>query len=203
MGQCYSFLYGRCLEKQDSIAAGDSKASTPTPAVSISQESTPLLAPLPPLPKSSKPCDPLLNTSTITTPSCSSSSASTHIPTPSIPIPFAPNPALDSYHADGGQSNDISSKYKLEEKIGIGSTSTCYKAILKATGEAFACKVIDKRQVDMKFSGLLDQFHVEISVLQKLRHPNIIHLADVYETNEKIYMVRTISYMYMCVNIRV
>lgn len=31
---------------------------------------------------------------------------------------------------------------------------------------------------------------VEISVLKALDHPNIIHLADVFETEPRIYMVR-------------
>jgi Protein kinase domain len=48
--------------------------------------------------------------------------------------------------------------------LGIGSTSTCYKCIERATGKAYACKTIDKRTVDQKFRGLLEQFHIEISV---------------------------------------
>lgn len=36
---------------------------------------------------------------------------------------------------------------------------------------------------------MIDQFHTEIDALRKLRHPNIIHLNDVYITNTKIYLV--------------
>lgn len=43
----------------------------------------------------------------------------------------------------------------------------------------------------MKFRGLLDQFQIEIGVLKTLNHPNIIHLEDVFETENKIYMVRS------------
>jgi serine/threonine protein kinase len=52
----------------------------------------------------------------------------------------------------------------------------------------FACKVIDKRNIAIKFAGLLEQFYVEIQVLRCLNHPNIIHLEDVFETNDRIYM---------------
>jgi hypothetical protein len=83
----------------------------------------------------------------------------------------------------------ITSEYELKEVIGVGSTATCHRVVHRLTGLPYACKVIDKRQVDMKFSGLLDQFHVEISVLKQLRHPNIVALEDVFETNERIYMV--------------
>jgi len=79
--------------------------------------------------------------------------------------------------------------YELRDEIGVGSTSKCYKCIHKSTGQEFACKVIDKRQVEMKFSGLLDQFFVEIKVLKALNHPNIIRLVESYETPDRIYMV--------------
>ena len=77
---------------------------------------------------------------------------------------------------------------------GVGSTSTCHKCVRKSDGFEFACNVIDKRQVEVKFTGLLDQFFVEIKVLKMLDHPNIIHLEDVYETNDRIYMVMDLMY---------
>ena len=71
----------------------------------------------------------------------------------------------------------------------MGSTSVCHSCRSRSDGKEFACKVIDKRQIEMKFSGLLEQFYVEIKVLQMLDHPNIIHLQDAYETPDRIYMV--------------
>lgn len=79
--------------------------------------------------------------------------------------------------------------YELKEEIGVGSTSKCYRCRKKSTGTEYACKVIDKRQVEMKFSGLLDQFFLEIKVLKSLNHPNIIHLEDTFETADRIYIV--------------
>eukprot|EP00624_Nannochloropsis_granulata_P004407 evm.model.NODE_31928_length_7276_cov_23.184168.1 len=44
--------------------------------------------------------------------------------------------------------------------------------------------------VETRFRGLLDQFQIEIGVLRTLGgHKNIIHLEDVFETGERIYMV--------------
>lgn len=80
-------------------------------------------------------------------------------------------------------------KYELRDEIGVGSTSKCYKCVRKPDGRNFACKVIDKRQVELKFSGLLDQFFVEIKVLKSLDHPNIIKLEDTFESTQRIYMV--------------
>mmetsp|Transcript_16731 Transcript_16731/g.36517 ORF Transcript_16731/g.36517 Transcript_16731/m.36517 type:complete len:429 (-) Transcript_16731:272-1558(-) len=82
--------------------------------------------------------------------------------------------------------------YELLGEIGVGSTSKCYKCVKKSTGQEFACKVIDKRQVEMKFSGLLDQFFVEIKVLKALKHPNIIRLEESFESADRIYMVMEI-----------
>jgi len=80
-------------------------------------------------------------------------------------------------------------KYDLKEVIGVGSTSTCHRCVRKSDGVEFACKVIDKKQIEMKYAGLMEQFNIEIKVLKLLNHPNIIHLADTYETSEKIYMI--------------
>jgi serine/threonine protein kinase len=80
-------------------------------------------------------------------------------------------------------------KYELRETVGVGSTSTCHRCTRKSDGVEFACKVIDKQQIDEKFTGLLDQFYIEIKALQSLEHRNIISLVDVFETSAKIYMV--------------
>jgi hypothetical protein len=93
------------------------------------------------------------------------------------PFPFALN------------KGTFSMNYELREEMGVGSTSKCYRSIRKVDNKEFACKVIDKRQVEMKFSGLLDQFYIEIKVLQTLNHPNIIKLEDTFESNERIYMI--------------
>jgi len=86
-------------------------------------------------------------------------------------------------------------RYNILEVVGEGSTSKCHKAIRKADGAIYACKIVDKRNVSSKFnSSLLDQLLVETRVLQLLKeqsvqHPNIVHLEDHYETTERTYLV--------------
>jgi len=87
------------------------------------------------------------------------------------------------------KNDNLTDKYNLLEVLGWGSTSTCHRCVNKKTGENFACKIIDKRHIEQRFRGLLQQFFVEIEALKTLKHPNIIHLYDVYITNDKIYMV--------------
>ena len=80
-------------------------------------------------------------------------------------------------------------KYELKDEIGVGSTSKCFRCVRKADGKEFACKVIDKSNIETKFTGLLAQFLIEIKVLKMLNHPNIIHLEDHFETSDRIYIV--------------
>ncbi len=75
------------------------------------------------------------------------------------------------------------------EVLGVGSTSTCHRCLNKKTDLHFACKVIDKRLIEDRFQGMMEQFHTEIDALRSLQHPNIIQLLDVYITEDKIFIV--------------
>jgi serine/threonine protein kinase len=84
----------------------------------------------------------------------------------------------------------LHAKYELLEVLGVGSTSTVHRCVRKATGEEFACKVIDCQLIDEKFQGMMTQFQTEIESLRLLKHPGIIRLYDVYiKANDKIYIV--------------
>jgi len=83
----------------------------------------------------------------------------------------------------------LHSKYQLMEVLGMGSTSTCHRCLNKKTDLYFACKIIDKRVIEDRFQGMMEQFHTEIDALRSLRHPSIIQLFDVYITDEKIFIV--------------
>ena len=91
--------------------------------------------------------------------------------------------------SSNGLRTDFNENFLLQDVIGTGSTSVCYKSIRKSDGKEFACKVIDKKQIEMKFSGLLDQFYIEIKVLQMLKHPNIIFLQEAFDTPDRIYII--------------
>lgn len=73
--------------------------------------------------------------------------------------------------------------------MGVGSTSTCHRCINRVDGKSYACKIIDKKHIEQRFAGMIEQFHTEIAALRSLHHPNIITLYDVYITDEKIYIV--------------
>lgn len=80
---------------------------------------------------------------------------------------------------------ELDRNYELRETLGTGAFSEVKKAIHKETGNQFAIKVIDRK----KCAGKENMIQSEISILQKVRHNNIIQLFDLYETEHKIYLV--------------
>lgn len=89
--------------------------------------------------------------------------------------------------ADGEQR--LMKKYQMCEVLGVGSTSICHRCVDRNTGRSYACKIIDKKQIEQRFQGMIRQLHMEIDALKSLHHPNIIKLYDVYSTSNKIYIV--------------
>mmetsp|Transcript_28591 Transcript_28591/g.42388 ORF Transcript_28591/g.42388 Transcript_28591/m.42388 type:complete len:294 (-) Transcript_28591:42-923(-) len=80
-------------------------------------------------------------------------------------------------------------KYQMCEVLGVGSTSICHRCVDRNTGIPYACKIIDKEQIEQRFEGMMEQFHSEIEALKSLHHPNIIKLYNVYTTKKRIYIV--------------
>lgn len=85
-------------------------------------------------------------------------------------------------------SGNITVDYTIQEKLGEGAFAEVFKAQNKKTKESVAIKFIRKKEifVDQEKQKLLFN---EISVMKKLRHPNIIRLRDVYETKDHICLV--------------
>jgi len=76
--------------------------------------------------------------------------------------------------------------------IGIGTTSKVYRCKRRARQVVHACKVIDKRKLNMEVDNkdlLLEQLRKEIEILQHLHHPNIVQFEDVIETAEKLFVI--------------
>lgn len=78
------------------------------------------------------------------------------------------------------QTQVLTDKYTLLDALGVGSTSTCHRCKRNVDGRMLVCEIIDKRHIEERFRGLLEQFGVEIEVLKELNHPGIIKLEDVY-----------------------
>jgi serine/threonine protein kinase len=75
------------------------------------------------------------------------------------------------------------------EVLGVGSTSNVHRCLNNKNDNYYACKIIDKYQMEDRFAGMMAQFQTEIEALKQLQHPSIIQLFDVYLTEDKIYII--------------
>ena len=75
----------------------------------------------------------------------------------------------------------------IKQVIGEGTFATVRLAINKQTGEQVAIKIMEKSRIVQKEDKI--RIEREIKVLKNLRHPNIVHLYNVIETEEKIYLI--------------
>ncbi|ESQ55521.1 hypothetical protein EUTSA_v10025024mg [Eutrema salsugineum] len=81
----------------------------------------------------------------------------------------------------------ILGRYEMGKLLGHGTFAKVYLARNVKSGESVAIKVIDKEKV-LK-GGLIAHIKREISILRRVRHPNIVQLFEVMATKAKIYFV--------------
>lgn len=80
----------------------------------------------------------------------------------------------------GGQ---VLKKYDVKALIGRGSFSQVLRVENRTTSELFALKIIDKKAADD------NRYKVELRVLGRVKHPNIVSLHEVFHSNSKVYAV--------------
>ncbi|KAG9159434.1 hypothetical protein Leryth_010993 [Lithospermum erythrorhizon] len=81
----------------------------------------------------------------------------------------------------------ILDKYEVGKLLGHGTFAKVYLARNVKTNNNVAIKVIDKEKI-LKV-GLIDHIKREISILRRVRHPNIVQLYEVMATKTKIFFV--------------
>lgn len=82
--------------------------------------------------------------------------------------------------------------YALQEVLGTGTTSTCYRCERKIDGAVFACKVIDKRRLafsSQKRHDIAFQLRREVDVLKRVNHPNIAKLEEAFENDAYLILI--------------
>ena len=84
-----------------------------------------------------------------------------------------------------GTGVDFDAIYEVGEILGKGTTSIVRAVRRKDTGTIFACKYIDKYSVTAPRERLKD----EIRVLTSARHPNLVSLHAVFETDRDLRLI--------------
>ncbi|XP_061685616.1 serine/threonine-protein kinase DCLK2 isoform X2 [Syngnathoides biaculeatus] len=86
---------------------------------------------------------------------------------------------------DDQTSSAILEKYTIGEVIGDGNFAVVKKCVERSTGREFALKIIDKA----KCRGKEHLIENEVSVLRRVKHPNIIMLVEEVDTPKELCLV--------------
>lgn len=78
--------------------------------------------------------------------------------------------------------------FTLVSELGKGQFGVVYKAHNATTDEVFAIKSITKQSI-MGSAKLKELFDTEVKIMASIKHPNIMHLYDLLETNNNYYLV--------------
>ena len=73
-------------------------------------------------------------------------------------------------------SGNLSDTYYIKKDLGSGSYGKVFQVKHKTTGDVRACKQLHIKRIDN-----YEKFMLEINILSKMDHPNIIKLYEVYE----------------------
>ncbi|KAL9235637.1 hypothetical protein vseg_010380 [Gypsophila vaccaria] len=80
----------------------------------------------------------------------------------------------------------LQGKYELGRVLGQGTFARVYHARNVQTGKSVAMKVVGKEKVIK--AKMMEQMKREISVMKRVKHPNIVELYEVMATKSKIYL---------------
>jgi len=81
---------------------------------------------------------------------------------------------------------DIDKLYELKTELGRGAFSIVYVAAQRSTGHQYAVKVINKKDLGKDYEKNLK---MEVDILKKVNHPNIIALKELFDTPDKLYLI--------------
>ncbi|XP_044286908.1 serine/threonine-protein kinase DCLK2 isoform X4 [Varanus komodoensis] len=98
------------------------------------------------------------------------------------------SPCLSPEGVNGNKCSGTSSileKYKVGKVIGDGNFAVVKECIERSTGKEFALKIIDKG----KCCGKEHLIENEVSILRRVKHPNIIMLIEEMDTTMELYLV--------------
>nr|KAF6400783.1 doublecortin like kinase 2 [Rousettus aegyptiacus] len=83
------------------------------------------------------------------------------------------------------ESSTLLEKYKIGKVIGDGNFAVVKECTDRSTGKEFALKIIDKA----KCCGKEHLIENEVSILRRVKHPNIIMLVEEMETATELFLV--------------
>ena len=82
-------------------------------------------------------------------------------------------------------------KYEVDQEIGAGAAAVVFKGHVVDSGRPIAVKVINLVRLRLKpdFKREKEKLRREVQILQSLKHPRIVCLEDVVETETTVFLV--------------
>jgi len=84
------------------------------------------------------------------------------------------------------EAEALTSKYEVGDELGRGAFSVVKSGVNKKTRERVAIKIIDRHDVGKDYEKNL---RMEMDILRRVDHPNIIALHEMIEAGNKLYFV--------------
>ncbi len=97
-----------------------------------------------------------------------------------IPIPHRPL-------KDETDNSKTFCDFSFKEQLGEGTFGYVRMAVNNQTGEKVEIKILEKKKL-LEYEDII-RIQREIKILKKVRHPNIIHLYSVLQTEENIFII--------------
>ena len=94
---------------------------------------------------------------------------------------------INNYDYKPLNKNEIICEFVIKNKIGEGAFGSVHLGINKQTREKVAIKILDKSKLK-KIENKI-RFEREIEILKQLKHPNIVQLYSVIETERQIFLI--------------
>jgi len=88
---------------------------------------------------------------------------------------------MKSGRKNNNKTGNFVQEYEIMEQIGHGSYSVCRRCVHRGTRVEYAVKIVDKSKRDSE-----DEVQI---LLRYGQHPNIISLRDMFEEEDKVYLV--------------
>jgi len=94
------------------------------------------------------------------------------------------------------QGRQLTDHYEIKELLGSGTSGQVYHGVHRQTGKDWAIKIVDSKKLAVGKNGAdgaKSELVKEAELLRNLRHPNIIHLEDIFSDRWKVYLVMELS----------
>ncbi|KAI8335518.1 kinase-like domain-containing protein [Chlamydoabsidia padenii] len=93
-------------------------------------------------------------------------------------------------HHDSEYPPDLERQYKVTKKIlGKGSFAVVKECVHRQSGQAYALKIIQRKDI----AGKENMLYSELDILKQVRHPHIVSMHALYESDTAVYIVTDLA----------